>query len=310
MLQVLCKLKKGIGHLSRPFESICSTILLLLTLIVPVLVQANEKQPGRLQLDLQGDAHYSRYNFTDIKEPYDGFDGWAELKLALWLDEKNTFSPYINVIPSFTTEGEFWWQRNVQLAAGLQWYPFAIYNSYFRSIRFFGLYGWRHYYDEPDSEDPEEEDIQAGIDYYYDNLFDDHLLTTVAWTNAGYRETNFSSEDYEAFLWTGNIKVGPKFKPGDAIILPYALADWTYVPRYDECWWENFFRVGAGIRLYPKTYHSNNNRGFGQDLIRRFHLYVEVIHNAAWLGEKPVNNVEETDIRVGLGFSTSGFLKE
>ena len=48
--------------------------LLLLTL--PALAKADKK----LQFDAQGDMRYSHYNFTDIKTPYDGADGWMELK--------------------------------------------------------------------------------------------------------------------------------------------------------------------------------------------------------------------------------------
>jgi len=293
-------------------------------LILPILVHADSSLLEKLQLDFQGDAHYSRYNFTDVKKPYDGIDGWAELKIAYWVGKDKALSPYLSVIPTFTTESEFWWQRNFQIGVGFQWYPVETFifrlkdhvrdqYKFLKSIRLFALSAWREYYDEPKRADPEDTDFQIGIDYYYDNLdnrFDDKNFIVVAWMNAGFRKTNFSLDNYDAFLWTGNIKVGPRFKPTKTILLPYVVSDWTYVPKYEKRWWENFLRLGAGTRWYPWYPKTKDYIGFGKDFLRRFHIYVEVLHNGAWLGYEPNNTVKETDFRVGLGFSTGGFFKK
>ena len=175
------------------------------------------------------------------------------------------------------------------------------------AIRIFALGAWRYYYDKPEAEEPEDMDIQVGGDYYYDNLFAENRLISSIWSNAGFRKTNFSLEDYDAFLWMGNIKIGPGFKPGSSIVLPYGVTEWIFVPKYEERWWENFLRVGAGIRWYPRS--DDETVGFIQDLVKRFHIYGEVLYNAAWLGDEPVaDNVENTDFRIGFSFSTSGFL--
>ncbi|MDL2124960.1 MAG: hypothetical protein LWX51_18225 [Deltaproteobacteria bacterium] len=299
------------------------SIVLLSMFILPVIVQADSGQ-SNLQFDLQGDAHYNRYNFTDIKKPYDGIDGWAELKTTYWIDNNKALSPYLSIIPSFTTESEFWWQRNFQIDVGFQWYPVETFvpkrkvhdkdqYEYLRNIRLFLLSAWREYYDEPKKADPEDTDFQIGMDYYYDNLdnrFDDKSFIAVVWTNAGFRKTNFSLKNYDAFLWTGNIKIGPRFKPAKTILLPYLVSDWTYVPKYDERWWENFLRVGAGTRWYPWFPKMKDDIGFFEDFLKRFNIYVEVLHNVAWFGDKPNNSVKETDFRIGLSFSTGGFFKK
>jgi len=302
-------------QLTASFRIIFTYVLLIL--IVPVSVHANDSK--QLQFDLQGDAHYSRYNFTDIKKPYKGTDGWAELKLTLWLDEKRSFSPYLSIIPSFTTEDEFWWQDNIQSGVGFQWYPVLTFREskqkgFFDNIRLFALYAGRKYYDKPNDAEPEENDLRFGLDYYYDNLFDEKNNASfldnvgmILWTNAGFRKTNFSNEQYKALLWTGNVKVGGNIKAYESILFPYVLADWCYVPKYQERWWENSFKVGAGIRIYPKT---NNTGGFLNDFMKRFHVYIEVLQNADWLGDDPSAEVEETDFRIGLGFSTGGFYGE
>jgi hypothetical protein len=273
-----------------------------------------------LKVDVQGDAHYSRYNFTDVKRPYDGVDGWMELKLALWpIDEngKQTragLSPYVTVIPVTTTESEFWWQRNCSGAFGVQLYPIDTFwpdkkneLQWFRGLRLYTTYGVRGYYDKPPHENPEDEDFRIGFDYYKDNLFDPNTFTYLLWTNLTHRSTNYSLSDYSAVLWEGNLKLGPKFKfnsnsSSSSILLPYGLIDWTFVPAHSDRWWENFVRVGAGVSLYPKV-PDKEREGF-EGVLDRFNIYVEVLRNASWLGDDAPDNVQETDWRIGINFST------
>jgi hypothetical protein len=270
----------------------------------------------RRPFDIQGDAHYSRYNFTDLKKPYDGMDAWGELKLALWPKTGPPISPYISVIPVTTTESEFWWQRNVSGTVGLQLYPThflppheAGENDEFHwleNLRLYSTYGIREYYDEPRNADPEDEDFRIGCDYYSDNLFDRKgftYFTYLLWTNLTYRSTNYSLSDYDAVLWEGNMKLGPQFRfnAENSIFLPYAVIDWTFSPDYDDRWWENFIRAGAGVRLYPKVSAENEEL---ERILKRFNIYAEVFHNASWLGDDAPSSVKETDWRIGLNFST------
>jgi len=297
-------------HITR--EGILSFFLLL---ILSLPVEANWLDK-RIQLDLQGTGTYSRFNFTDIKRPYDGGDAWAEFKLSYWFDEdKKNFGPFVTFLPSATTEHEFPWQRYVQVGGGFQWYLFA--GDYFRAIRLFASGLHREFYDQDSDFRPQTDvDVQIGADYYYDNLFTtkNYQMTFSWWTNAGYRHTNFASDDYDTFLWTGNIKIGPKVEVGQGFVIPYALADWTWVPRYDQRFWENFLRLGGGIRWYPKTPKPDPGIGRGRqfinEFIRRFFLFVEVQQNVAWLGDEPVRPVNDTDVRVGISFSTGGLFRD
>lgn len=279
----------------------------LILLILPTYAKSNYQQSEWIQLDLQGDSHFSRYNFTDIKIPYNGIDSWTELKLAYWMNNTKSFGPYLSIIPVFTTISEFWWQKNAQIAGGLQLYPFPQKNRYLRSVRFFALLAWRTYFDQPDDAKQEDKDIQIGADYYYDNLFENRKLIAIIWSNAGFRKTNFSLENYNTFLLMGNIKFGIKVQPNSSLLLGYFFTEWTYVPKYKERWWENFIRLGGGIRIYPKTDKTNN---LLSDILKRFHVYVEVVNNVAWLGNQPyLKDMKRTDFRIGLGFSTGGFFK-
>ena len=279
-----------------------------LTLWNPLSAQNGSSLGERLQFDFQGESHFSRYNFTDINNPYNGIDGWAEFKTALWIDSDKSIAFYIDIIPSFTTESEFWWQKNAQFAAGLQWYPFSANNRYFRGIRLYSLAAFRHFFSEPDGVDQQDTDIQIGADYYFDNLFDKGILASAIWSNAGFRKTNFSFDDYNTFLWMGNIKTGIKIQDSKKILMGYFVLEWTYAPKYDERWWENFIRTGAGVRFYPWV---KQGESFGSDFLRRFHVYAEFLYNAAWLGNSPLDgSVEKYDFRIGLGFSTGGFFRE
>lgn len=284
----------------------------LLAAMIFAPAQASQGKEERLQLDFRGEAHYSEYNFTDVVQPYDAMDAWTELRIAYWLDDKQSLAPYLSVVPVSTSQSSFWWQRNVQTDFGVQWYPFSA--SSLRNIRLFAGSASRQYYDKPDNADAEGTDILVGGDYYYDNLYFDGFPTNertlaILWTNLAYRKTNFSQDDYEALLWLGNIKVGPNVRHGRSMLLPYAVTDWAYVPKHGERWWENYLRVGAGIRWYPKTTRAD---GFPVgDLAKRSYVYAEVLRNVAWLGDHPTSSdIRQTDLRIGIGFSTSGFLRQ
>lgn len=284
-----------------------------------------EEIVSHFKFDLQGDVHYSRYNFTDIKNPYDGLDGWTELKFTYLTGKDKSFGVYASLGPSLTSEDEFWWQKNCQLSIGLQWYPIDIFYSkseqkngeptvedpfkLLRSFRLYALYAMRGYYDKPDGQNPEDTDIQIGVDYYFDNLNNktDKSFVSIIWTNAGYRKTNFSFDNYDAFLWSGNIKTGFALQIfNSSIVLPYVVvADWTYSPTYNDRWWENFVRIGGGFKIYPffRKYPDNDDDLF-KNIYKRFNFYIEVLNNATWIGDEPISSIEETDYRVGISFST------
>ncbi len=264
----------------------------------------------KLQFDIIGDIHYSKYNFTDIKSPYNGLDGWSEAKFAYWVDANKSFSPYLSIIPVSTTEREFWWQRNIQAGFGIQWYPFdyadAQFSQYFRSIRIFAMLAYRYFYDNPSGGDEENVDFQIGSDFYYDNLFDRKSFTNSSWTNLTYRKSNFSFDDYKAILWTGNVKLGFKFKSEKSILFPYIVIDWTYVGEYSARWWENFLRLGIGVQFYPRTEQLGM---ISKNFMQRVHIYATTLHNSVWLGDSPSGDVKEFDIRIGFGFSTGGYFR-
>lgn len=270
-----------------------------------------------LQLDTQGIAQYSHHNFTDIKNPYDGIDEWMEVRATYWLDSNSKqFGVYANFLFSITSEEEFWWQNNTQFGGGIQFYPLPNTDtSLLRGIRLFAWAGWRYYYDKPDDTNAQDNDIQVGLDYYYDNIFNyaknelisEGWLAGAAYMTATYRNTNFSLVDYNGFILSGNIKLGPRITCFPALF-PYAVADWTYSPSYHEHWWENFLRVGGGLRFYPiAALGITQNRGFVGDLLARLNVFVEVLHNVAWLEDKAPDIVEKTDIRIGIAFSTGVF---
>lgn len=259
------------------------------------------------QLDCIGDIKYSKYNFTDLRIPYNGLDGWCEIKAAIWIDDKNSISPYISIIPVYTSDDIFWWQRNIQLSVGLQWYPFPIQYKKLRSIRVFLLYGYRSFYDKPKDESPEYQDTQIGGDYYFDNLFNNSIFTYSVWSNISYRKTNFSLDDYKSPLWMGNIKIGPKFIVKNTINNPFLITDWTYVFNYPDRFWENFIRLGLGYQIFP---FNSESTILPKILAKRLRFYIEYYYNVAWFGEKPQNKIKNYDIRFGMSFSTGGYYKE
>ena len=72
------------------------------------------------QFDCIGDIKYSKYNFTDLKSPYNGFDGWSEFKGTYWLDKEKSFAAYVSLLPAYSSDSLFWWQNNIQIGGGIQ----------------------------------------------------------------------------------------------------------------------------------------------------------------------------------------------
>lgn len=274
------------------------------------------------QLDIQGDSRWSAHNYTDLIEEYERIDSWAEIKLAYWLDENRSIAPYVSVIPSHVSEliekwgrdDILWWQRNIQTSAGVQWYPFAQAQRYplLRSIRFYALYLHRDYYDQPADQSSIDEDYQIGLDYYYDNYFSQNRIGVSVWTRLGYSDTSFSFEGYQAISWVGNVKVGPKFEApvpwGRAMAHTYLVGEWGVTDRkHKDRFWENFARYGVGLRVYPKI---DAEGSLIKDLAKRFNFYVEYMAGNQWLGDKPAADISNTDLRIGLSYSTSGFYRD
>jgi hypothetical protein len=270
------------------------------------------------QFDVQGDSKYSRHNFTDLTRRYELIDTWVEMKLAYWLDSEKSISPFLSIIPVHVSDKMFWWQRYVETSLGIQWYPVKYFDlpQYLKSFRFFAMTSKRQFYRKPGNENPQDSNVYLGVDYYYDNLFSTSPIIWTSWSKVAYDKTNYSklaTGKYKSVYWTGNVKCGPRFEFyndwGISLLYPYLFTEWNYTSKYHARWWQNYLKVGTGIRFYPK---ADEKDSFTKDLMRRFHIYVEYLYLADWLRNEPstTSNVSKTDFRVGMGFSTSGYYRD
>lgn len=249
--------------------------------------------------NFQGSAQHSRYNFTDIKKPYDGIDGYAVLKGDWWFIPRSRVAGlYLEVVPVYSGAEEFWWQRNAQLAAGIEYLPLSQSGpAALKGVRLYAFMAWRSYYDKPAGTVPQKKDFQAGVDYYYENLLSKPVgAAYMAFANIGYRRTNFSDDDYHAFTYIGNVKAGPKLIPaGKTFLFPYGLMDWTCSPSYRYRWWENFVRAGVGTEWYLFLEPG-----------RRLNIFAEWLSHAASPGHGLPAKVAKSDFRAGVRFSLGG----
>ena len=304
------------------------------------------KWMGRLQFDMQGNLAFSKYNFTDLVESYSRADMWNEIKLSLWLDEKKTLAPYVSYVPTTVSkiDRNFWWQRNNQVNTGVQWYPFPEVEGmdFLRSVRFFVQYSTRDYYanrtpglpylverygrqvyswlaeeiqGKLNALETQNFDLQIGCDYYYDTIFDGGPFAISVWSQLAWFKTNFVSledqSNYNAIVSKGDVKYGPVKVVGGSLIYPYMTAQWTVSPAHKERFFENYLRVGMGVRYYPWAISSEKSSGvLWKNLLKRFHVFGEFLYNAAWLGDDAPDSVKDYDLRVGVGYSTSGFFRE
>jgi hypothetical protein len=274
---------------------------------------------SRIQCDFQLNSQHSRYNFTDIKRPYDAIDSYAVAKVAIWLDQARQFAPYVELVGSHTTEPKFWFQKNIQAALGLQWYPFPLTGSQaLRAVRFYALVAGRDYPSQPNGATIEKSDRQVGADYYYDNILEPvpkertALGTITAFANLSHRKTNFSLPDYDAVTFFGNVRVGPKFDGGcGGFVFPHLLVDWNNTPAHDNRWWENYVRAGAGVRWYPfASSGAGCESSSARKVARRFTVFAEALKQVAYPGDRPPGIVKDVDYRIGISFSTDGFTRQ
>jgi hypothetical protein len=283
------------------------------------------REPSRrlaLQLDVIGDYRFSRFNFTDLRTPYNGFDGFTVLRVAAWFDAGRRVGLYGDVIPVVASVHEFFFQRYLQAGVGIQlylvgWSPDgppqavndrALARRLLSPLRLFAQVSGRTYYDRPPDARLEGADTHVGLDYYWDNLFEPSRLKIFAFTVMGYHTTNFSTASYKGFIWSGNLKAGPAVDlTRYSRLIPYAVVDWTSAPSHRDRFFENFVRAGGGLRWYPRT---SPGKGLGGNLLRRLNVYGEIVHNVGWLGRQPPASVEPTDVRVGVAFATGGIYRD
>jgi hypothetical protein len=307
--------------MSNRLNRSCWVLGVLFATVLASLGGAQAGTENAMKVDWQGDARWSKYNFTDLINPYEEFDMWTELKAAYFLDqEMNTFAPYVSVLGVWSTAandrpspGAFDWQRNAEARLGLQWFPLADNGEWLQALRFYGYYATRVY--ASDTLDLEKTDSRWGVDYYHDNLPAADPLVVLAYANCAYRKTNFSLDNYEAVLTEFNIKVGPRVGNLPIMIrsqlVPYVLLEGAYVSKYEERWWENYLRAGGGIRLYVDP--GRDGKDFWNKFFQRFNVYAEYVRNVSWLGDDPKDlgsEVSPYDVRLGFSFATGGFFNE
>jgi hypothetical protein len=297
-------------------KAFCRCLLVCAVVMRPDAVRAQADAPPPaapgpdaairpLQVDLFGSGHFSRFNFTNLRSPYDGVDAWTVLRVSHWWDHGRRLGIVGEVNPVFASAREFFFQRYVQFNGGMQCYPVTA--AALRPLRVFGLVSRRAYYDGPPDADLENTDLHVGVDYYYDNLFAPAQWKSFAYTTAGYRTTAFGLAHYDAVLWSGSVKTGRAMTShAQSIVIPYAVVDWTYAGAHRDRFWENFLRAGGGVRWYPKKQYAGR---FAGDLRGRLHLFGEVVRNVVWLGDRPSGEVSQYDVRVGAGFSTGGIYR-
>ena len=98
--------------------------------------------------------------------------------------------------------------------------------NYLRAVRLFAQGLWCHFYDTPGGVvDPPTSDVYVGLDYYENLFVCKQDWGIFAFTNAAFRHTNFSLDDYNAFVWSRNVKTGPKMPLAKSILVPYAVVD-------------------------------------------------------------------------------------
>lgn len=294
---------------------------------------SQKTQPPSPNYSFTADIHFSKYNFTDLVQNYNGIDGWIEAKRNFWMGKQRNMGFFLSLTPSYMWYLQprrhsisFDWQRYVQGSAGFQIHPFyqgidSLRNKWLDGIRVYTWGGYRHYWQNAQARTPysgyQNWDIQVGADYFVDNLLSPiekiarkrSAFTYMMWSHVGYHETNFSHKDFNSIFWFGNAKAGPRWRLGKwkrQTLFTYTSLSWSYVAECSCRWWENYGRLGLGAQWYPMTHYFGND--VASNWINRLQVYAQVFppYSTVWYGDQPPDNVSRWDFQVGIAFSTPG----
>ena len=275
-----------------------------LILVIPSLI--TESKENSLQWDSISNVSFSRYNYTDIIQPYDGTDAYVDIRLSHWLNPEKSYGFYYSFLTVGASPSEFWWQRYVEPSLGFQLYPFNSSNfDLLKSVRLFSSYSSRCFYDLEEGANSVNHILRLGTDYYYDNLFREDRYLSNVWFQLQWKKSYGSSDESNIFSWCGNWEIGPKFAIRNSIFSPYFLFNWSYTPTHQENWWENYLRAGIGVKVYPFAGKS----ALRSEFLNRFNIFIEVKNNILWLADDPSTPIRDTDYRIGIAYSSNGFFR-
>ncbi|PIQ87488.1 MAG: hypothetical protein COV74_00525 [Candidatus Omnitrophica bacterium CG11_big_fil_rev_8_21_14_0_20_45_26] len=261
---------------------------------------------------------------------------------GIWGPFDTSFDPYLEVTPTLETNGTDF-KSNLQLQAGIQWYPFIRHKTFTNfqpfglslldfahNFRFFVQYGVReNLKDEITSSS--DTDIKGGVDIFYEWGLDlpplgqkpirhgaaDYIHDYVWGEFFGsytIKRTDFSSiEGYNSFVMNSSLILGAKWPtiplPSNPVndeltLMPYFKFEHVNNANH-PLYYQNQFLVSAGIRVMPfRSYRFSEN-----EWLYKTKLYVEYvgIGGGIWPIESAPSTVPNHDIRFGMSFSQKRF---
>ncbi len=251
-----------------------------------------------------------------------------------------TLDPYVEAIPSVQTDGRDF-ATNLEVGAGIEWRPFirsAILQNYqpyglpildwIRNTRLFIVYSQRHNIKDKYSDDVKTHNLRAGVGLFKEWGIDlpgfdvfshqspyfkgDDLFWGEVFSEFFYNKTNFSAEpDYQSIQSTVAFKFGlklPRFPlrnnpvNQEFLLMPYFVFENNV--NYEHSFsFQNRFYYGWGVRWMPfRDYRFLNN-----EWLFKTKFFFEYYQNIHYGQEKPVGEVPEKDIRLGVNVSLKRF---
>ncbi|MDI6732294.1 MAG: hypothetical protein QME05_07025 [Candidatus Margulisbacteria bacterium] len=245
------------------------------------------------------------YDTNNQQKGFSGTLGHFEEKIGLWL-----FDLPAEVYGAFlctSSQSNNYWDNAIYYGPGFRFFPFQGYegagwqDEWVRGLKIFAESLSSSYLKNAASAEADglrTTDVRYGFDLWHEWNLDSpnpNLPWGELWSNLSYRTTNFTSTDFNTYIFYFQPKLG--WHLGGAAE-GYLKAD--LVTSGNTSYWLNMVDYGVGLRFEPWRRETTKANEF----IRKFKLFAEVL-GVNYLGARPTdpNKDVSQDIRFGIDFS-------
>lgn len=247
---------------------------------------------------------WNNVSYYDTNIQSKGFSsvlGRFEGKLGLYLFD-TPFQAYgaYYVTASQTSN---YWDNALYYGYGLRFKPLegyrgsGWYNEWIRDVKVFAESLSSTFLKDAAPSGEARSDIRYGLDLWHEWNLDKPDLTNYwgeVWSNLSFRSTNFSSTDFNGYIFSFQPKIGKHLGHG---IEAYLKTDITLSDK--SSYWLNVADYGLGIRFEPWRETTDKD-----SLLKKFKMFAEVL-SVSYLRDKPTdpNKNVASDVRFGIDFS-------
>lgn len=297
-------------------------LLTLIAMMIPNLrgqVLRDDSQPFKLELSGWVDGSYRRTQFF-APDYNDAFLQW-DSRLELLPRQGFTWGPYLRFAGLLSDHSAAF--ENTFLAgpgAGFELYPFSptvfhkskplgAIGNVLGPMRLFGEVERTNYFGIDNTWRPHDQ-VRAGFDYYSGINVND--LTKALWMEPYvaviWQRANEFDGHYDATIFSAAFRGGLRLPNANAAswITPYVAVE-SSLTSHPGFFWENYLRVGGGIRITPPLATKPP-----ANWMNRIVVYAEYLSMACYYRNSPAAGIQvpRDELRIGISIAVGDYFHE